>query len=35
MLVLNAFLILSTDKSDDGPNTEKYQDHIVCCVAVN
>ena len=28
-------LISSTDKSDDGTNTEKYQNHIVCCMAVN
>ena len=28
-------LIPLTDKSDDGPNTEKYQNHIVCCMSVN
>ena len=28
-------LISSADKSDDGPNTGKYLNHIVCCMAVN
>lgn len=28
-------LIPLADKSDDGPNTENYQNHIVCCMALN